>query len=52
MKVPAERRALHDLLVVEVMKVLMKDPKLNTIVIATKAVKQANAVITQLELEG
>lgn len=52
MKVPAERRALHDLLVVEAMKVLMKDPKLNTLVVATKAVKQANAVITQLELEG
>lgn len=52
MKVPAERRALHELLVVAAMKALMTDPKLNTVVVATKAVKQANAVITQLELEG
>ena len=52
MKISAERRALHDQLVIEAMKVLMTDPKLNTVVIATKAVRQANAVITQLELEG
>ena len=52
MKVPAERKALHEQLVIEAMKVLMADTKLNTVVVATRAVKQANAVITQLELEG
>lgn len=52
MKISAERKALHEQLVIEAMKILMTDTKLNTVVIATKAVKQANAVITQLELEG
>lgn len=52
MKIPTNRLELHERLVIEAMKVLMTDSKLNTVVIATRAVKQANAVITHLEMEN